>query len=461
MPNDLLYKNLTPLSRAVNAAIMDMHEDKGRVEQSFYHWGARGVKKLNNEWFKSGRRRVLLQVNKNTWTATLPPDFDEAIFVGFIAHKNGVGYKVPIAHNSSIVADSSTDELPCDDKCPKCKSSISACNDLQITVDTTVVVIDGTNYDKTITKKLYPNGDYFLESSIPYKDQDSGVVIYHTSKEFITHLDLKPCGCVETTESNLQKIEACNPEVYCNYYAPFSSHTDEGEYEIFPEQGIIQLNDRFRADKLYLEYKGFLLKINGQYQIPSIAFETLVEWIKYKYISGKLSVSRMEKLDQWNRYKIENRNMKVVSTRTSMSRLLNAILRTPKFDIYIDRYRSGCSSDAVKSVEVLPASDCSVDTLISNTVIEGNTPTKVTGYVPYTLAFIVGVGDSPVSGSSTYQSPTLKGALNLDILQLNDTTLTRKKGDFTFDPATGIIDISPNKFLASDVVVGGYFKLLP
>lgn len=435
---------------------MDTHEDKGRVEQSFYHWGARGIKKLNTELFKSGVRRVLLQVNKSTNTATLPPDFEEEIFMGYI-NKNG--YKVSIYHNSALTNVAGIEDLLCEDKCPKCASNISACNDLAITVDTTTVIIDGTNYEKTITKKLYPNGDYFLESMIPYKDTASGTVVYHTSKEFIAHIDLKPCGCIEETASNLQTISICNPEVYCCYYAPYASVSENGEYEIFPETGLIQLSPSFKASKLYMEYRGFLLKVNGQYQVPSVAFETLVEWIKYKYISGKPSVADYVKDKQFERYRIEKGNLFIVITRTSISRILNALSRTPKFDIFVDRYEYGC--DNIKSVQVLPSSDSSGQTLISNSASGSSGSPSVSGYVPYTLAFIVGVGAIPENETSIYQSNSLKGALNLDVLHINDTVLTRKKGDFTFDTVTGIIDISPNKFYNEDVVVGGYFKLLP
>lgn len=451
MENPLL-KHLSPLSSIVNAAIIDTHEDKGKVEQTFYHWGARGVKKLNVELFKSGTRRVLLTVNKSTHTATLPPDFDGELFVGYI---NDAGYKVPIKHNGDLINLDGIEDVACEDKCPKCASNKSICNDLAISVETTTVTISGNNYEQTVTKKMYPNGDYFLESSIPYFDSTTATVVYHTSKEFITHIDLKPCGCIDDTPANTEAIKICNPDVYCRYYSHYASTADNGEYNVFPEMGLIQLSPSFPSNKLYLEYRGFLLKVNGQYQVPSVAFETLVEWIKWKNIADKKSVSRFDKSDQFNRYRLEKNNLAIVMTRTSLSRILNALLTTPKFDIFVDRWHGNRTSN-VAEVAVLPASaDCTDSGITSAT-----SGSVVSGYVPYTLGVIAGMPSAPEDGASSFQLDALKGAINLNLLALNDTTLTLTKGDFTFDSVNGIIDISPNKFYTGDVLVGSYFKLI-
>jgi hypothetical protein len=452
MDNNALIKHLSPLSSIVNAAIIDTREDKGKVEQLFYHWGARGIKKLNTELFKSGKRRVLLTVNKSTHTATLPPDFDGELFVGYIDND---GYKVPIKHNNNLVNIDNIDEPACEDKCPKCNSNKSICNDLAITVETSTVTVNGTNYEQTVTKKMQPNGDYFLESNIPYFDASSGTVIYHVSKEFITHIDLKPCGCIDNTPANVEAIKICNPDVYCRYYAHYASTSDKGEYNIFPETGLIQLSPSFPNNKLYLEYRGFLLKVNGQYQVPSVAFETLVEWVKWKYIADKRNISRFDKDYQFNRYRIEKSNLSIVLTRTSLSRILNAILTTPKFDIFIDKWYSNCATAKTEVVSLPASADCADSSIVSS-----NPSQSVSGYIPYTLGVIAGMPSAPVDGSSVYQLDALKGAINLNQLTLNDTVLTLTKGDFTFDPIGGVIDISPNKFYTGDVLVGNYFKLV-
>jgi hypothetical protein len=392
-----------------------------------------------------------LTVNKSTHTATLPPDFDGELFVGYI---DRAGYKVSLKRNGDLVNENSVEDIPCQDKCQKCNSDKSICNDLSITVDTSTVVINGSNYEQTITKKMYPNGDYFLESYIPYLNSDN-TVIYHTSKEFITHIDLKPCGCVEDSASNIETIKVCNPDVYGKYYSPCCAQGG-GEYNILPEMGLIQLSPSFPASKLYLEYRGFLLKINGQYQVPSAAFETLVEWIKWKYVADKRNISRFDKDYQFNRYRIEKSNLGVVMTRTSLARILNALLTTPKFDIFVDNWRSDCTTPVTEVIALPTSADCTDSSITTPTTSSA----VISGYVPYTLGVIAGMPSGPENGASTYQSNGLKGAINLNVLSLNDTTLTLTKGDFTFDSAEGIIDISPNKFYTGDVLVGNYFKLV-
>jgi hypothetical protein len=144
-----------------------------------------------------------------------------------------------------------------------------------------------------------------------------------------------------------------------------------------------------------------------------------------------------------------------VLTRTSLSRILNAILTTPKFDIFIDKWYSNCATAKTEVVSLPASADCADSSIVSS-----NPSQSVSGYIPYTLGVIAGMPSAPVDGSSVYQLDALKGAINLNQLTLNDTVLTLTKGDFTFDPIGGVIDISPNKFYTGDVLVGNYFKLV-
>lgn len=452
MTENLLYQNFVPLSRAVNAAIIDTWEDKGRVEQVYTHWACRVLNEVNMQILKSGKRGVLLHVNSNTHTATLPPDFNGEIFVGVIVN----GYKIPVKFSPNLVDSKNIEDIPCEDKCPKCNANKAICEDLKITTETKTIEINSNNYEQTIIKKLYPNGDYFLESTIPFLDVESDTVIYRTSKEFVAHIDLKPCGCVEETEENLATIQVCNPEVYCNYFAPCSCGTvDLGGYQIFEESGLIQFSPNFKFDKVYLEYRASMLKINGQYQIPKIAFETIVEGTKYKAVQNKKNIPRQDKNDQWQHYIIAKSNLSKIKTRVSLHNLISSIMVTPKFDVYVDNYDYGCRRD-VEVVESVATNICDVSTSGSGGSSSGGSSTS--GYVPFSFGVIVGVTGAPVNNSSIWQSDALKGALNINYVILNDTTLTLAKGDFTFDSVTGTISIAPNKFFDGDVLVGNYFK---
>jgi len=200
--NANIFKELVPLSRVVNAAAIDTYEQKSKVEQVYSHWAARGLFELRMQILKGGKRKVFLHVNKNLHTATLPPDFNGEIFVGIV--KNGI--KIPINQNLHLVDTKNIVDVPCEDKCEKCNANKEICNELSITTTTKTIEINAANYEQTITKKLYPNGDYFLETVMPFLDTETGTVVYRTSKEFVAHIDLKPCGCVEETEENIEKL---------------------------------------------------------------------------------------------------------------------------------------------------------------------------------------------------------------------------------------------------------------
>lgn len=444
-----ILQNFVPLSRVVNAATLDMYEDVGKTEQVYSHWACRGLFELNMQILKGGKRSIFLHVNKNTHTATLPPDFNGEIFVGVI--ENGI--KIPINLNTRLADTKNIIDVPCEDKCSKCNANKQICNDLSITTETKVIEINSATYSQTVTKKLYPNGDYFLETTTPFFDVDSDTVIYRTSKDFVAHIDLKPCGCVEETDENIATIQVCNPDVYCNYFAPCGKPKMIG-YQIFEESGLIQFPPSFTYDKIYLEYRASMLKINGQYQVPRIAFETLVEWTKYKAIQNKRNISRLEKNDQWNHYIISKSNLSKVKTRTSLANLIGSIMRIPKFDVFVEHYDFGCKKD-VKIVEAVPTNVCDTDCDDNTTM-----PTVPdTGYVPFSFGVIVGLANTPADNSSTWQNNSLKGALNLNYLILNDTTLTLAQGDFSFNSDTGTISLNNgNRFFTGDTLVGNYFK---
>lgn len=140
-----------PLHKVVAAAMIDSYMDisQAGVQQMYSHWCARGLEKLTNEVLKTGIVKVLLSVNKNTQTATLPLGFKEEVFVGEL--RNGLKY--PIFLNSSITDEKGIETIECEDKCPKCNANKAICQDLQVTEDTVLVVINNSTYEQTIIKK--------------------------------------------------------------------------------------------------------------------------------------------------------------------------------------------------------------------------------------------------------------------------------------------------------------------
>ena len=332
----LELRNLTPLSKVVRAAIADSHEDIGKSEELYSFWAARGLRKLLRESLRIGVRRVYIYVNPNTKTANLPIDFKEETFVGII---NSEGFKEALLPNDRIIDTVGTIDKGCEEsKCQRCEQPASICDDLQITESENIIVINGADYIEKVFRKLYPNGDYTLETITPVLNTQTSVVEYQKTSKYITKLDLKVCGCLETTPENIEKVRCCCEDVYNTYYSHGCGCTGHhGSYKIFEETGRIQFDPKFPFSKIYMEYIGFMPKIKGDYYVPEVAFETLVEWTKFKSIDGKNSrtVPNSDKQWRWNMYLNARRNMDKELGRVSLSVILSAAEVTPKFDYHI------------------------------------------------------------------------------------------------------------------------------
>lgn len=451
-----VLKNTIPITKVASAALLDTYADisMAGVQETYLHWASRGMTKLVNEVLKSNIQKVILPVNRTTKTAVLPVGFKSEVFVGIINH---YGQKVSFRLNTSLADEKGVEvTAACEDKCPKCNSNKAVCNDLSITEETSIVVINDATYEKKIVKKLYPDGRYFLETTTPVLNIDTSTVEYSVQKEFVANISLKPCGCVEETQENIDLIRSCRPDIYSCYYAPLCSITLDTGYRIFPETGYIKFDDRFSFDKVYLEYRGVIPKINGQYHIPEVCFETLVEYTKFKAVDGKPNVSNNDKLWRWNRYMTERGNMRKIIGRLSLSKILQLINQLPKFE-YDSPLDTGCYP-CISTPTSLPASsgDCVMTGVSTSNTVNSKS------FIPFEYSGIVGVGDGPVHESISYQNDKFKNALGINAIYIDNQMYTLKKGEFTIDTDDGIIALTnENKFYDTNVlVVPTFFKLI-
>lgn len=436
------FQKLVPLSRVVAAALLDTYADKGNLQQLYSHWACRGLNKLQQEVLKRGKQRAILSVNANTRTATLPADFKQELFVGYINHR---GIRVPLPLNINLTNEDSIQDLS--DMCPKCNQRKSICNDLTVTEDSETVVINEGFYEKTTIKKLYPNGDYFLEVTTPYFNTDNDQVEYITTKEFITKIKLKPCGCVEETEENIETIKQCCYDAWCCHFSSCSTKCDTsiGGYKLFEEEGLIQFDFNFNHKKVYIEYLGFVPKLNGQLAVPEVAFETLVNWTKFKSVENKKSVPLGERDWYFRNYRRERSNMEKMLGRISLSRLVQAMSVNPKFD-YEMPWGCGCgipntiaiigSSEQECNGSTGPTTNTTINNIINNVV--NNTITRIINNFTQIQIIVDGKAGSPVAGENTYQNDALIGATGLAMINVNKNTEYRGD-DFTLDGVTGTI----------------------
>lgn len=450
-----ILKKLVPLSKVVNASIIDIYEDIGKTQQLHFHWAARGLKKLQRQTLKSGVRRVLITVNQNTRTASLPPDFDSELFVGYIKH----GKKYPIPLRTNLINDNSITTIECEDTCKVCGQDSTICNDLTVTETEEVVVVGDTTATKTVIKKLYPDGSYYLETTYPYWNIQDSVIAYATTKEFIATIDLKDCGCINPTVENIETIQNCCYSCYCSHFAECCDVcTDEGGYAIFEESGLIQFDYKFRHTQVYLEYIGFIPKLNGQLAIPEVAFETLVEYVKAMSVDGKRNVPNSDKVWRWNRYSIERKAMIKLMSRVSLDDIIYAVSLTPKFDWSCPSWNDYCPVNTTVTT-ITNANACETSSLTCSSTNPVLTPFQIA--VKATVTATAGL---PTNGSSTYQNDALIGALNLEYLIISNNLYTKQLGQFTIDTETGTISIAPNVFYADgttdDVLIANFNKMV-
>jgi hypothetical protein len=427
-----------PLSRVVAAAIADSYEDIGKTQQLYSHWAARGLRKLEAESLTVGRQEALIRVNQNTGTGTLPADFDEEIEVYVISNR---GTKIPLPLRTGIV---NVTLLPKEEEvevCSRCNQDTKICEEIKITEEENLVVINNATYSEKIIKKLYPNGDYFLEKSTPFFDETTGLVDYVPSSEFITNYDLKDCGCLETTDDNMTKLCEHSPEVYYCYYAGCdnSCSSDYGGYKIFEESGLIVFDRPQNLEFVYIIYRGYMPKRNGQYQVPLVAFEALVEWVKFKSVQNKRSISVREKDYQFQNFVRERNNMDRILGRISLSMIISKIGIVPKFDLDAPQSWSTCfgeNNKILSNTEAPVATSCDVapPTETINSVVR--VESKQIAYEK--IKFQVGVDPTLKEGESVLvieDSNILPNSVNV---VLNTQTLNENEDDeISYVPAYG------------------------
>jgi hypothetical protein len=253
------------------------------------------------------------------------------------------GEKVSIPINHKLANLSSIEEK--ENSCSACGQNKSACEEIKVSETYKILELGGGAYTQTTTKKMHPNGDYYLETKTPTLKLGSDEIVYVIDKKFIANIKIKTCGCINEAPENLNIVRDCCEEVYYKYFTAIapSCTSDIGSYQIFEESGLIQLSHNFRFSKVYLEYAGFMPKINGQYYVPRVCFEALVEWTKWKSIANRRGVERWRILDQKDNYLTERKNMNINLNLISLNTIIDAVGLTPKFNLNVSISKSCCS----------------------------------------------------------------------------------------------------------------------
>lgn len=330
------FNHTKTISDVVRRAAMDMYAQLDDVKARYTMWAVDSWKEINDMVIKSGIRRIILPINKNTNSATLPIDFEDDTFVAFI---DDCGLKVPLSAKNNIVSKIGIDKSECDGCCDKgCTSCYdkALCNELSSKEIRRTVKIYGVDYEEVETSTLMPTGEYYVETKTPMFDAESGLITYPVTREYKAKLELEVCGCIKETEENSEAIKTCCPDLWACYCSPCSEGVyDLGGYKIFKDIRIIQLDNIRNYENVYLEYRGSLPRVGNEYIIPAVAYEALVAKVKYNSIANKKGVPLWERQDFWRQYEVKFGNMKKSLRRVHLSQIVQSLMKTPKFDFGI------------------------------------------------------------------------------------------------------------------------------
>lgn len=390
-------RTFIPINKVVKQAALDLYEDYNKFEARGLAWAIRGFKKITKESLKSPMRRAILPVNQYLNNAVLPCDFKEEIGVYLI---NSCNEKIPLTLNPKIINNALITEYPCEPECPaKCGCYPKGlCDDLQTTQVINKITLNEVEYDETVTTTLMPNGEYYIVTTTPVWNIVTAGVDYINKKEYVTSFDLATCGCIKPTAQNSCRLEAACYDAWCCYCAPCgTNNSDVGGYRIFAENGTISFDGSLRHDKVYLEYSGFLPKSGNEYLVPEVAFETLIEWTKWKSVANKKGISQYT-IDKWfDSYTRERDNMRIVMGRMNLSDIVHSALHVPQFNYNYNRcggsgvFTATSTSSESAAVSVVTSPTTVVTTGSCNPSIYTTNGSLMEGGTKYHNALLIGV----------------------------------------------------------------------
>jgi hypothetical protein len=319
------------LDEVVKMAVNDLGEDYTKSKVRFLSWALRGLKENSRQTLNLGLRREIIPIHAKTNTASIPCDAKEVTFVGIL---NDCDEKVSLTLSGKIVG-SNVEEKKCIDKCNICNEDIDVCEKLEVTVTERIVTINGVDYIETTTKRLLGN-EYFEIINTPYYDVELDDVVFRESKKFVAKITRNDCGCVKSTPENIETIkEHCN-DCYISCFAPcIHSKSDIAYYTVSMRDGLIHFNSGIPYDKIYIEYIAGLPKENGKILVPEVAAETINYYVKWKYLEHNVKISRAERLDAFNFYKIAKMNMIKNLSKISLEQLIRIVHKTPRFALNV------------------------------------------------------------------------------------------------------------------------------
>lgn len=304
----------------VTEVMGDTYDEAGLYKEKYYRWLYRAWVDLNFDFIRS-KREMILPVPRSTKTIWLPPDYQDLIFMGYI---DDCGNLQPLHMNRNLAPALAEIEIT-QSKCESC-GELNLCTLIgqqEITEDITAAsfidfkgaasVVDssgktiypGDIYKKVISREIWPDGSYVETVSQPVaiyrKDGTFDHVDTLTNTNTICNLQTGCDSCVPATPGNLQMLKdccCCDAAMMCcaKDGLPYQVIPDVGHYNLFEQEGYIQLSPNTCLKKIYIKYVSSGVCKNGQEIFPLVSFNYLVEETYNLSIAKKKNVPMGEKI---------------------------------------------------------------------------------------------------------------------------------------------------------------------
>jgi hypothetical protein len=251
-----------------------------------------------------------------------------------------------------------------------------------------------------------------------------------------------PCGCIEPSQLNIDKIKESCFDCYCKCYSPcLGNEYVEGAYRIDLDNGNIIFNKSFPYDKVYVEYRTALPRINGELVIPELALESIVSGIIFKATEYKKTIPLSERELNQKKYTRAKGNMHKIMCRISLNDLFNSIIKIPKFDLGM---RMNCHNEVSSSFKntFIPSSIGSQNTNSTQLYIPQVKNIQF-GIINYTGVLDEIFFDSDALLDKDIYRIAFKDGIQYDVI-LSGIPDTLKK-EVLFEPR---VEVSPNVFKA-------------
>ena len=255
-------------------------------------------------------------INKDTNSLPIPND---CLLLEAVGYENEHGVVIPMWYNNKIPLDllfSNTKNCACN----TCGGEHEYCGVIgNINEESEEVNINGINYTKTIKTTTLLDGTVIVTSDIPTLVNNEGVLsveIVHTQEE-MCKIDLLPCGCVDNTPDNKEKItkfncSCCELDTNCGTYNRYIPK-DRG-YRLDMNEEQIILDRTYPLDYIVLRYVTNI-KSAKDYRIPLLAMEAMIYGIVYYANSFNLKLSMNERALGGNAYNMYQAEKKKLSKR--------------------------------------------------------------------------------------------------------------------------------------------------